>query len=239
VSKHKLNSIKKVYLVSFSSILIFCLIIFSLLAVIRFIRVSINNAAYQKCLEEQKKADKIAVTYIPTIIAVSVKRNNPSLTGIDQIVIEGKINNSNISKLQLNTWSGAGDGGLLKSFRKNPNGEFVYKITTVTGNNGAINPNLNISIIPHNKSITCSSDSKLVRADACTLDGLSLQINHLDGSWCLSGKLDLGLGSAPLSIMTNQELLSIGLSESEICNRGNSNWRNKCNKKQIPLFPFN
>jgi hypothetical protein len=161
-----------------------------------------------------------------------MKRSNQSLQGIDHIIIRGKIDNSKIEKLEMDSQGG---GEIIKKFQLNNDGGFIYEIRSP--NSGALNPNFNLKIIPKDRSIVCTTKSDLAKADVCTLESLSLELNPKDNSWCMGGIIDIGLGSAPVFALSEAELQTIGLEESNICNQRTSNWRNKCiNKNSTDKF---
>lgn len=229
---------KKAFLISFTSIILFCCLVLGSLFVYMQIRKFINNKDYQQCLNEQKDADKIALTYIPAIKQVTMSRKDPSFAGVDYILIKGIINSPNIERIDFISWSGD-DSHLIKTLKHDESSSsFSYEIKSSPG--VGINPNFSIVLTPKDKTIVCSSQSSNAKANVCTLRGLSLEINTKANSWCLRGFVDLGLGSAPLSVLSNTELQTIGMSENNICYRGVDNWRNKCVNKNstINLLPF-
>lgn len=203
---------KNAFVISFTSIIIFCLLILFSLFAYRQIKLFSTNKNYQQCLADQIQADKVALSYIPTIKQLSVTKNH--------LFIKGVINNLNIDNLVLISWMGGDDNGLVKTFKYDKNnGNFSYEITTSMV---AFNPNFNMQI-------TLKDTSKLSQ--------IYIETTPANGNWCLGGSVDLGLGSAPIGELSDTELKTIGLSKNNICHEGTGGIRaSKCTKASPTSF---
>lgn len=231
--KPRTIDLKRSFFISFFSTLVLCIVAFILFIVYKKIQFTVNDKQYQQCLSEQTEADKIALSYIPKINQVLTAGNDSFPKSIHSVLIEGVLTNQNVEKLEFVSWSG-NDGNLIKTFKHNNDGSFSYEVKTQSeSDQGSLNPNFNLEIIPKDTSIICVSKSDLAKTDVCTLSGLTLEVDPTDGSWCLGGLMDIGLGSAPVFALSDSELESIGLSKDNICNQRESNWRNKCINKNF------
>lgn len=244
----KTVNIKTAFLVSFTAIVLFCGLVLGAFFVYQQMRLANNKKDYQQCLSDQKEANGVAVSYIPTIKQVTMKvttsQNDPSIKLLSDVLVKGVINNPNIERLDFVEWAGGGVDELIKTFKYDKsNGNFSYEISTPSNNSSSqISTTLGLVLTPKDNSLVCTSKSSLAKTNICTLKGINLEINTVNNSWCITGVIDMGLGSAPLNELSNVEFQTIGLSKTNICNYypDGGAWRNKCMNKSstIKFFPF-
>lgn len=211
-------TIKTVFLVSFASIIVFCLLVLGGVFVYNQLQKFINNKNYQQCLDEQQAANKVALSYTPIIKQVKMTPTN--------ILIKGVLKNPNVKNIEAKIENDC----LMRVVKYNPNtGDFTAEafFNPQAPACGGMTETLAgarfmFKITPKENSNVCNVPQNLASANprvngSCSLDSLDLYTSVLDQKWCWVGGVDLGLGSAPLGELSDAELKEIGLSKNNLC----------------------
>lgn len=220
------RTIKITFLISFISVVIFCLLAIVGIYLYKFINKKIieakNEKNYKECLVEQQKADKIALSYMPII----------SFIDIDSSVrtnIEGRIPGfKDIAKLDIE-FEKPDKGCINKVIDYNQkNGNFTIKASGKEGINKVncwYNNEIEMRFIlePYDKekiAIPIPNSRMQDGSFSFNLNWIYIRKFIDSDKWCLGGKIDIGLGSAPTWELTDEELTQTGLTKDKVCATG-------------------
>lgn len=227
------KTIKVTFLISFISVFIFCLLAvlcFYLYKKVnkQFIAAE-NEKNYKACLVEQKKADKIALSYIPIINSVTYYSNA-------KVNIEGEIVGfKDIAKLSVKPDNLEENCVDIAVDYNQKSGKFSIKSDwkpmfledkhqqDVVCWHGDKNIEMRFILESYNE------DKIAIPIPNCQMQDckFSFNLNQIyirrlfeSDQWCLGGQIDIGFGSAPTWELTDEELTQIGLTKDKICDRG-------------------
>jgi len=227
------KTIKITFFISFISVFIFCLLVVLCLYLYKKINKQFiaakNEKNYKECLVEQKKADKIALSYVPTINSVTYYSNA-------KINIEGEIAGfKDIAKLSVKPDNLEENCVNIIVDYNQKSGKFSIKSDwkpTFLGDkyqqdvvcwHGDRNIEIMFILEPYDK------DKIAIPIPNCHMQDCKFSFNLSQtyirrllesDQWCLGGQTDIGLGSAPAWELTDEELTQIGLNKDKICDRG-------------------
>lgn len=241
MSVKKTVSIKTIFLVNFASIILFCLLVLAAFFGYRQVVKFINGKNYQQCLNEQGQANKDALSYVPAIKQVSLDKQG-------KVLVKGSFISSNVEKFDVTFDSDDKCWNKNISFNK-VNGNFTITVTPNYNDSECSSHNfyrggvkLNFKIASKDDSVVCKGASKNASSSTvvttfCNLNNLEMVTSFIDNKWCMYGWVDVGLGSAPIWELSDNELQTIGLSKNNICYHSQESWRkDKCVNKNSTNF---